>query len=59
MASVPGTVQWSGGEKGVEMNAMFLKPIPITKSNLNVVIDAGWIAKDKACAGAKSGVKGC
>ncbi|MEM7776107.1 MAG: D-xylose ABC transporter substrate-binding protein [Pseudomonadota bacterium] len=59
MASVPGTVKWSGGEKGVEMNAMFLKPVPITKDNLNVVIDAGWIPKDKACAGAKTGVKGC
>lgn len=59
MASVPGTVQWSGGEKGVKMSAMFLKPVPVTKDNLNVVIDAGWIAKDKACAGAKAGVKGC
>ncbi|MGI9521431.1 MAG: D-xylose ABC transporter substrate-binding protein [Hyphomicrobiaceae bacterium] len=59
MSEVPGTVQWSGGEKGVEMSALFLKPIPITKSNLNVVIDAGWIPKDKACAGAQAGVAGC
>ncbi len=59
MSDVPKTVQWSGGEKGVTMNAMFLKPIPITKDNLNVVIDAGWISKKEACEGAKPGVKGC
>ncbi|MEO0671995.1 MAG: D-xylose ABC transporter substrate-binding protein [Pseudomonadota bacterium] len=59
MSEVPNAVKWSGGEKGVEMSAIFLKPISITKDNLNVVIDAGWIAKDKACAGAKSGVAGC
>ena len=59
MSEIPDAVKWSGGEKGVEMSAIFLKPISITKDNLNLVIDAGWIAKDKACAGAKDGVKGC
>ena len=59
MSSIDGAVKWSGGDKGIEMNSMFLKPIPITKDNLNIVIEAGWIAKNKACAGAKSGVKGC
>jgi len=59
MKDVEGTVEFSGGAKGVKMNAMFLKPIPITKDNLNVVIEAGWIAKDKACEGAMAGVKGC
>lgn len=59
MSEVPGSVEWSGGAKGVKMTAMFLKPVPITKDNLNVVIDAGWIAKDKVCAGAKAGVAGC
>ena len=59
MGDVEGAVQWSGGAKGVEMTAMFLKPVPVTKDNLNVVIDAGWIPKDKACDGAVAGVKGC
>ena len=59
MSDIKGAVKWSGGEKGVEMNSMFLRPIPITKDDLNIVIEAGWIAKDKACAGAKAGVKGC
>ena len=58
-ASVPGAVKWDGGEKGVMMNAIFLDPTPITKNNVNVVIDAGHISKSKVCAGAMSGVKGC
>ena len=59
MDAVEGAVKWSGGAKGVEMNAMFLKPIPITRENLNIVIEAGWIDKAKACEGAADGVMGC
>lgn len=59
MEGIPGAVKWSGGAKGVEMNAMFLAPVPVTKDNLDVVIEAGWIAKDKACEGATAGVSGC
>ena len=59
MDAIPDAVKWSGGEKGVEMNAIFLAPTPITKDNINVVIDAGHIAKDKVCEGAMAGVTGC
>ena len=59
LADVDGAVQWSGGENGVEMNAIFLSPTPITKDNVNVVIEAGHIAKDKVCEGAMDGVAGC
>lgn len=59
MSAVPGAVKWSGGAKGVEMDAIFLAPTPITKDNIDVVIDAGHIAKDKVCEGAMAGVKGC
>lgn len=59
LADVDGAEKWSGGEKGVEMNAIFLAPTPVTKDNINVVIDAGHIAKDKVCAGAMDGVSGC
>jgi len=55
MAAVPGAVKFDGGPKGVEMTSIFLKPVPITRDNLNVVIDAGWIAKDKACQGVPAG----
>lgn len=59
MSDIPGAVKWSGGAKGVEMNAIFLEPTPVSKDNLSVVIDAGHIAKDKVCEGAMDGVDGC
>jgi D-xylose transport system substrate-binding protein len=37
------------------MTARLLKPVPITKDNLSVVIDAGWITKDAVCQGVKAG----
>jgi len=59
MTEIPDAVKWSGGAKGVEMNAIFLAPTPVTKDNINVVIEAGHIAKDKVCEGAMAGVNGC
>lgn len=59
MTEIPGAVKWSGGANGVEMNAIFLAPTPITKDNIGVVIEAGHIAKDKVCEGAMDGVNGC
>ena len=57
---LPGVAKFNKGKKGVEMNSILLAPDPITKDNLNDVIDAGWITKDKACAGVKAGsVKAC
>ncbi len=57
--AVPNAVKWSGGDKGVEMNAIFLAPTPITKDNLNIVIDAGHISKEQACEGAMADVAAC
>ncbi|MDE3174984.1 MAG: substrate-binding domain-containing protein [Pseudomonadota bacterium] len=60
MNTLPGVAKFNKGKKGVEMNAILLAPTPITKDTLNLVIDAGWITKDKACAGVKKGtVKAC
>jgi len=56
---IPGAIKFSDGPKGIELDAILLKPVPITKDNMNVVIDAGWISKDAACKGAIAGVKGC
>lgn len=36
---------------GKELTSILLKPVPVTKENLNVVLDAGWIAKDVLCQG--------
>ena len=60
MTDVPGVMKFSGGPKKVEMNSLFLKPVPIARDNLNLVIDAGWIKKDEVCQGVKHGtVKVC
>jgi D-xylose transport system substrate-binding protein len=59
-ATLPGVGKFSGGAKGVEVNAILLAPTPITKDNLSVAIDAGHITKDQACAGVAAGaVPGC
>ncbi len=57
--AIPGAVKFSGGAKGVEMNAILLTPTPITQANLDVVIDAGVISKEQACEGAAAGVAAC
>ncbi|MCT8997981.1 D-xylose ABC transporter substrate-binding protein [Chelativorans intermedius] len=55
MEDIEGAVKWSDGPNGVEMNAVFLKPVPITRDNLDVVIDAGWVSKDVVCQGVAPG----
>ena len=42
------------------MTSILLTPIPITKDNLNVVLDAGWIDQATLCQGVTAGsVGGC
>lgn len=55
LTDVPNVGKFSDGPKKVEVNAVLLAPTPITKDTLNLVIDAGWISKEKACAGVKAG----
>ena len=55
MSKIDGAQAFQGGPKGVEMQSVFLKPLAITKDNLNVVIDAGWISKEETCQGVKAG----
>ena len=60
MTDVPGVKPFSGGKRGVEVNSILLEPTPITKDNISVVIDAGWIDKATACKGVAAGsVNGC
>jgi len=59
MESIEGATKFSGGEKGIEINAILLEPTPLTKDNLSVAIDGGHISKEQACAGAMDGVNGC
>lgn len=55
MSDVEGSSMFDGGPNGIAMNSMFLAPIPITRDNLDVVIDAGWVEKDVVCQGVDAG----
>ncbi|MEO8057704.1 MAG: D-xylose ABC transporter substrate-binding protein [Burkholderiales bacterium] len=46
-----GSVSWNGGEKKIALDSRFLKPVPITRDNLDLVVKAGWIKKDELCKG--------
>jgi D-xylose transport system substrate-binding protein len=46
-----GASTFNGGEKKVSMNAILLKPLPVTADKLDQVISGGWITKDEACNG--------
>jgi len=59
MDAIPDVVNFSGGPNGVEMNSVFLAPVPVTIDNLDAVIDAGWIEKDKLCNGAIEAAAAC
>ena len=60
MTDIPNVAPFSGGKRGVTVNSILLEPTPITKDNIDVVIDAGWIDKETACNGVTMGsVKGC
>lgn len=40
---------------GADVSSILLTPQPITKDNLNVVIDAGWTTKENVCKGVPAG----
>lgn len=54
MEEIPNVQKFAGGVNKVEVNAVFLTPVPVTKDNLGVVVDAGWVKKDVVCQGIKA-----
>jgi D-xylose transport system substrate-binding protein len=54
ISKVTGTVQFTSPGKN-NMTSILLTPQAITKDTLNVVLDAGWITKDKLCQGVTAG----
>lgn len=48
---IEGATKFSDGPKGLTMDAVLLKPVPIRWDNLDIVIDAGWVSKDVVCQG--------
>lgn len=55
MPEIDGSVVFEGGPKGLPMQSLFLEPIPITRENLDLVIDAGWVDKATVCQGVEPG----
>ncbi|MBK1697383.1 D-xylose ABC transporter substrate-binding protein [Rhodovibrio salinarum] len=54
LSEIPDTRQWSNGPREVEMTARLLKPIPVTRANLDIVLHADWIDKETLCRGVES-----
>ena len=52
-AAVEGMAIWDDGPRGVPLRAVLLRPVPITRANLDVVIDAGWVPREVVCRGAE------
>lgn len=60
MTEIAGATTFDGGPKKQKMTSLFLTPVAITKDNLDLVVDAGWVTKDVVCQGVKPGsVKVC
>ena len=55
MTDIPSVKPFTGGAKGVKVNGILLTPLAVTKDNLNVIVDKGWITKAEVCAGVKPG----
>ncbi|WP_226627161.1 D-xylose ABC transporter substrate-binding protein [Alloyangia pacifica] len=59
MASdIEGAAEWTS-PAGTTLWAKFLEPVPITKDNLESVVDAGWIGQDALCQGVTDGPAPC
>ncbi|KMK65726.1 D-xylose ABC transporter substrate-binding protein [Puniceibacterium sp. IMCC21224] len=58
MEAVGGSVKFTT-PGGNEMNATFLAPVAVTKDNLSVVVDAGWITQEALCQGVTAGPAPC
>jgi D-xylose transport system substrate-binding protein len=51
MAAIAGVKPFSGGAKHITVNGILLTPLAVTKDNLNVIVDKGWITKAEVCGG--------
>ena len=57
---IPDVHPFSGGPKKQTVDGVLLTPLAVTKDNLNVIVDKGWITKAEVCNGVKPGsVKFC
>jgi D-xylose transport system substrate-binding protein len=55
MTDIPDVQPFTGGARGVKVNGVLLAPLAVTRDNLNVIVDKGWITKAEVCAGVRPG----
>ncbi|SDF23189.1 D-xylose ABC transporter substrate-binding protein [Limimaricola pyoseonensis] len=58
MSAIEGAEEWTS-PAGTTLTAKFLDPVPVTKDNLAVVVDAGWIDQETLCQGVSGGPAPC
>ncbi len=58
MKAVIGSEEWSS-PGGTTMTSLFLAPVPVTRANLPLVVDAGWIEQSALCQGVSAGPAPC
>ena len=51
-------IKFSGGPKGVEVDAVLLAPLAITRENLAIVVESRWIDRAVLCRGVRGGTVG-
>lgn len=54
LGDIPNTIQFDS-PGGNSMTSILLEPVPITRDNLNLVVDAEWITIDQLCQGVEAG----
>ena len=54
-ATIEGAQPWDKGARGVKQTAIVLDPVSVTRDNLDVVLDAGRIARADLCQGVPAG----
>jgi D-xylose transport system substrate-binding protein len=58
MGAIEGAEEWTS-PGGTTLTAKFLDPVPVTRENLDVVVDAGWIDQETLCQGVSGDVAAC
>lgn len=58
MADVEGSIMFNT-PGGNSMHTVLLAPVPVTRDNLSVVVDAGWIPLETLCQGVSGGPAPC
>ncbi len=56
--AVEGAMEFTS-DAGNAIPAKFLAPVPVTRDNLDVVVEAGWITQEDLCQGVSGDVAAC